>query len=122
VAGPFGFGWQFLGAFYSKMARNVVDYGPLHARFAMIENALPTTPDHWVVYTHHPPGMALATAVLPAGAYFSTHRSELGPEAIALALLALLLDERARERAGAAAPGGGRSWRSSVRSSSRGRA
>src|SRR6185369_9101160 len=71
VAGPFGFGWQFLGAFYSKMARNVVEYGPLHARFAMIENALPATPDHWVVYTHHPPGMALATAVLPAGAYFS---------------------------------------------------
>jgi len=147
VAGPFGFGWQSLGAFYSKMARNLVEYGPLHARFAMIENAQPTTSDHWVVYTHHPPGMALttaalmavlgdgplaikslgvafallqvlvtyalvaealsrraglaaafATAVLPAGAYYSTHGSELGPEAVALALLALLLDERARAK------------------------
>ena len=147
VTGPFGFGWQSLGAFYSRMARNLVEYGPLHARFAMIENAQPTTPDRWVVYTHHPPGLALttaalmavlgdgplaikslgvafallqvlvtyalvaealsrraglaaafATAVLPAGAYYSTHGSELGPEAVALALLALLLDERARAK------------------------
>jgi hypothetical protein len=147
LAGPFGFGWQFLGAFYSKMARNLVEYGPVRARFAMIENAAPATPDQWIVYSHHPPGMAIATAalmtwlgdgplpirslgvafallqvvvtyalvaealsrraglaaafataVLPAGAYFSTHGSELGPEAIALALLALLLDERARAR------------------------
>ena len=147
LAGPFGFGWQLLGAFYSKMARNLVEYGPVNARFAMIENAAPATPDQWIVYSHHPPGMAIATsalmtwfgdgplpikslgvafallqvvvtyalvaealsrraglaaafatAVLPAGAYFSTHGSELGPEAITLALLALLLDERARAR------------------------
>jgi hypothetical protein len=145
LAGPFGFGWQFLGAFYSTMARNLVEYGPLRTHLAMIENAAPTAPEHWTVYSHHPPGMAIATAaliawfgdgplpikilgvafallqvvvtyplvaealsrraglaaafataVLPAGAYFSTHGSELGPEAIALALLALLLDERAR--------------------------
>src|SRR5262249_46046569 len=131
LPGPFGFGWQSLGAFYSRMARNLVEYGPLHARFAMIENVAPTTPDHWEIYSHHPPGMtiataalmtwlgdgplairwlgigfallqvvvtyalvaealsrraglaaAFATAVLPAGAYFSTHGSELGPEAI----------------------------------------
>ncbi len=40
---------------------------------------------------------AFTTAVVPAGAYFSTHGSELGPQAIALVLLALLLDSRARE-------------------------
>jgi len=145
LAGPFGFGWQFLGAFYSTMARNLVEYGPLRTHLAMIANAAQTAPEHWNVYGHHPPGMAIATAaliawfgdgplpikilgvafallqvvvtyqlvaealsrraglaaafataVLPAGAYFSTHGSELGPEAIALALLALLLDERAR--------------------------
>jgi len=153
MVGPFGSGWQHLGAFYSLMARNDLRYGVAETRLAQVVNAEPAPRDQWVFYTHHPPGMSLTTAavasligegplaiklhgllfsllevvliyllvaaalspgaglaaafiaaVVPAGAYFATHGSELGPQAIALALLALLMDERARKRAQESAP------------------
>jgi len=147
LVGPFGFGWQHLGAFYSEVARNYLRYGLLETRFAMVRNPEPEPPELREVYGHHPPRMGLttaalakcmdegplpvklsgllfflfqivityflvagalspkaglaaafATAVLPAGAYFASHGSELGPQALSLALLALLLDESARSR------------------------
>jgi hypothetical protein len=147
LIGPFGSGWQHLGAGFTIIARNYLRYGLASTRGAMVVNPEATTPDHFVHFTHHPPGMAMTTAalmtvvgdgplaikllglafslleivvicalvtraispvaglvaafvvaVLPAGAYFATHGSELGPQAISLALLTILLDERARER------------------------
>jgi hypothetical protein len=147
LPGPFGSGWQHLGATYSIIARNHLRYGLLETRFAPVVNAEPAPREEWVHFSHHPPGMGLTTAaamallgdrplavklhgllfsllqvavtfalvaralsphaglaaalmpaVLPAGAHYATHGSDLGPQAIALALLALLLDERARER------------------------
>lgn len=41
---------------------------------------------------------AFVVAAVPAGSFFSTHGSELGPLAVSLALLALEIDARARER------------------------
>ncbi|MBL8840000.1 MAG: glycosyltransferase family 39 protein [Planctomycetes bacterium] len=148
LTGPFGEGWQQLGAFYGKQARNYLRYGAAATGFAGVVNAEASPPSEWAWYLHHPPGLgwtmaacfatlgisafaakitgmlaaltqvvityllvarclsrraglaaAFTTAVVPAGAYFSTHGSELGPQAIALLLLALLLDVRAGERA-----------------------
>lgn len=148
LVGPFGEGWQHVGAMYALQARNLLRYGPLATMGAGVLNAEVAAPDDWIWYVHHPPGhlwsmaassvlcgttafaaklpgvmaallqvvvihrlvasvlsvraglaAALMTAALPAGAYFSTHGSELGPLTMAAGLLALLLDERARARA-----------------------
>ncbi len=146
LSGPFGLGWQHLGAQYALVAKNFERYG-LDTRLAMVQNAAPAAKDDWEYFTHHPPGMgwttwvsfqvfgptafavklpgvlasllqilvmylllagvvsriaglaaAWSTAVLPAGAFFSTHGSDLGPQSISLALLALWLDQRARRK------------------------
>jgi len=147
MVGPFGAGWQHLGATFAIMARNFRLYGLGATKLLPVLNPEPAPPEEWVRFAHHPPGMGLSiaatmsvvgdgplavklggllfsllqvgltyalvkraisplaglvaafvTAVLPAGAHYATHGSDLGPQAIALALLALLLDERARER------------------------
>ena len=143
--GPFGRGWQNLGAMYGIVARNYLRYGFVATHFAGVLNPGPAAPAEWAYYMHHPPGFAwllagsmalfgptafavkitgvlagvaqtaltyalvsrflsrraglaaaLATAALPAGAYFSTHGSELGPQGMAAVLAALLVDDRSR--------------------------
>ena len=147
VPGPFGLGWQHLGALYGNVARNFHEYGFLETRGAQIRNAAPAPREQWHYFTHHPPGMGWSTAVsfaifgesaaavkipgavfstlqilvvywlvagafsvtaalaaafmiatLPAGAYFSTHGSDLGPQAITLGLCTLLADQWARKK------------------------
>jgi 4-amino-4-deoxy-L-arabinose transferase-like glycosyltransferase len=147
LSGPFGFGWQHLGAHYGNVARNYLRYGPRETRFAMVQNAEPAPREQWVYFTHHPPGMGLttaaafllfgdspfsmrlmgwlasllqivaiaylvrtalspeaglaaaaATSLLPAGAYYATHGSDLGPQVLALSLCALWADQKARAR------------------------
>lgn len=56
LLGPFGDGWQWLGAFYGMQARNLLRYG-----FAATAGAGVTNPDlapssAWIYYLHHPPG------------------------------------------------------------------
>lgn len=155
LPGPFGFGWQHLGALYCDVARNFLRYGPSATRFAQVTNPDVAPREQWKLFMHHPPGMgfmtagvahwigegplairlpcflfsllqvlvtyalvsqalsfraglaaAFAAAVLPAGVCFATIGSDLGPPALSLALLALWLDQRARER-DPARPGAG---------------
>jgi 4-amino-4-deoxy-L-arabinose transferase-like glycosyltransferase len=143
--GPFGRGWQNLGAIYGILARNYLRYGFVATHFAGVLAPGPAAPSEWSYYMHHPPGFAwllagsmalfgptafavkitgvfagvvqcvvtyllvsrvlsrraglaaaLATAALPAGAYFSTHGSELGPQGMTAVLAAILVDDRSR--------------------------
>jgi 4-amino-4-deoxy-L-arabinose transferase-like glycosyltransferase len=54
--GPFGSGWQWLGAFYGMQARNSLRYGLAATHFAGVLNADRVPPESWVYYVHHPPG------------------------------------------------------------------
>ena len=54
--GPFGRGWQWLGAFYGMQAHNSLRYGLVATHFAGVVNADVVPPSSWVYYVHHPPG------------------------------------------------------------------
>ncbi len=54
--GPFGRGWQWLGAWYGMQARNSLRYGFFATHFAGIVNADHVPESSWVYYVHHPPG------------------------------------------------------------------
>ena len=56
--GPFGRGWQNLGAIYGILARNDLRYGFVATHFAGVLNPGPAAPSEWSYYMHHPPGFA----------------------------------------------------------------
>ena len=50
------------GAAYSLMAENLLRYGARATGLLPVLNTLPVSPEHFVYYEHHPPGMVILTA------------------------------------------------------------
>src|SRR5688572_16437418 len=75
LTGPFGRGWQWLGAFYGMQARNGLRYGLVETAFAGVVNADVAPREEWSWYVHHPPGtlwsMEASFALLGESAFAS---------------------------------------------------